>query len=148
MAGKYHQGKYTVKNPEKYVGDANNVIYRSSWECKFFVFCDTHPSVIKWASESIIIPYISPKDGRPHRYFVDMMMIYKTKTGEIKKALIEIKPKVQMSPPVKKAKVTRRYLQEVETYAVNTAKWKAAKQWADKNGVEFKILNEHDLGIK
>lgn len=41
--------KWFPKNPEKYVGDVNNIISRSSWETKFMNWCDQNPAVIKCA---------------------------------------------------------------------------------------------------
>ena len=38
---KYHQGTYKVKDPNKYVGDPNNIVFRSSWELKFMNWCDS-----------------------------------------------------------------------------------------------------------
>ena len=61
---KYLQGKYKVRNEAKYNGDASNVIYRSSWELKFLVWCDNNPNVVSFSSEEIIIPYKSPVDGK------------------------------------------------------------------------------------
>ena len=37
---RFHQGKYKLRNPQKYKGDVSNCIYRSSWEYKFYVYCD------------------------------------------------------------------------------------------------------------
>ena len=54
--GRFAQGKYSLKNPEKYIG-TKTPTYRSSWEFTFMKFCDEHPSVAKWASEAIKIPY-------------------------------------------------------------------------------------------
>ena len=34
-------------------------------------WCDITHSVQEWGSEEIIIPYISPVDGKRHRYFPD-----------------------------------------------------------------------------
>jgi len=51
------QGYYKVSNIKKYVGDPNLVIYRSSWEFAFCKWCDASPSVLKWSSEPIKIPY-------------------------------------------------------------------------------------------
>ena len=39
----------------------------------FEAFLDTNPKVKKWASEEIWIPYKGP-DGKPHRYFPDIMI--------------------------------------------------------------------------
>lgn len=41
----YYQGKYKVKNYQKYKGDPTNVIYRSSWELKFLKYCDDNDNV-------------------------------------------------------------------------------------------------------
>jgi len=146
--GKYHQGKYQLRNPQKYVGDVNNVVYRSSWEIKAMNWLDLNPSILKWGSEELIIPYISPKDGQLHRYFPDFVMQYKTSKGEIKHAILEVKPNAQCMMPVKPKRQTQRYLTEVLTYAVNQAKWEAAKVWCGKKGWDFVILDEYHLGIK
>jgi hypothetical protein len=41
MGFKGHKGKYVVKNKEKYVGDVNNITYRSSWV--HFSHMEEHP---------------------------------------------------------------------------------------------------------
>lgn len=107
-------------------------------------YCDTSPNILRWASEEIVIPYISPVDRKPHRYYVDFLIEIKTPDG-IKTWLIEIKPKKQCNAPQKRSRVTRAYINEVKTWAVNTAKWEAAKQISQSKGWEFKILTEDDL---
>ena len=87
---KYNQGRFHPQNPEKYKGDLQNIIYRSSWELKFMQWCDRNPNVIEYASEEFCIPYLSPIDGRVHRYFPDFIMKVKEQSGEIKKYIIEI----------------------------------------------------------
>ena len=94
-----YKGRYIPKKPSKYRGDAQNIIYRSLWERKFMVYCDTSPSIIEWGSEEVIIPYLSPLDGRIHRYFPDFYIKVKQADGLMKKMIIEVKPKVQCSPP-------------------------------------------------
>jgi hypothetical protein len=142
-----YKGIYKVQNPSKYVGDHNNVIYRSLWERKFMVFCDNNSSVLKWSSEEVAVPYLSPIDGKYHRYFVDFLVEFKTNNGsEI--FLIEIKPKRHCSPPKKGKKMTKNYLQEMQTWKINSSKWSHARQFADKNNWKFKILTEDDLNIK
>lgn len=143
---KFHQGKYTPKNPSKYAGDSNNIIYRSSWEKKAMVFFDSNPGILKWGSEELIIPYISPLDNRQHRYFPDFAVVYKTREGYIKRALIEVKPSAQCKPPKQKKK-TKKMLEETKTYLVNQAKWEAAKKWCDRNEFEFMILTEKELKV-
>jgi hypothetical protein len=139
---------YFVKNPAKYVGDISKIVARSSWEKKLMLFLDTNPSILKWTSETFIVPYISPIDSRPHRYFVDFAVIYKTKSGEVKKAMIEVKPAAQARPPERKKKRQATFLKEIETYEINQAKWKAASEFAKKQGMDFLVLTEHELGIK
>lgn len=138
-SGKYYQGKYTVKNPEKYRGDVSNVIYRSSWELRFMIWCDTNPKIKQFSSEETIIPYVSPKDGRPHRYFVDFKIV----TDKNKTFLVEIKPKAQCRPP----RNGKNYLTEGLTYMINQSKWSYAKQYAEDRNWSFIVLTEDDLGI-
>ena len=52
-----YKGKFHPKNPGKYRGNTSNIIYRSMWELRFMRYLDSHPHVIEWASEEIIIPY-------------------------------------------------------------------------------------------
>lgn len=142
--GKAITSIYKPSYPEKYMGDPNNIICRSSWERHFCHWCDHTPDIVKWASEEFSIPYVSPKDGRVHRYYPDALI--QKKDG--KKYLVEIKPARQTQPPVKKSRVTKTYINECLTYEINKAKWAAAREFALDNGVEFLILTENELGIK
>lgn len=138
--------KWEPKNPEKYQGDVKNIIARSNLEIKFMNYCDSRDNILKWASEEFFIPYISPVDGRPHRYFVDFACSMINSKGEIKHYLVEIKPDVETRPPVKtKGKRQAVLLEETITYAVNQAKWKAAKEFAKQRGAEFIVVTEKDL---
>lgn len=110
------------------------------------IWCDKNPSVLKWSSETIVVPYISPLDNKPHRYYVDFFVEYvEAKTGAIIKKLIEIKPRAQRLEP--KNKGGKSYRAAVETYVVNQAKWKAAEIFAKSHGMTFVVLDEYDLGI-
>ena len=142
-----YKGKYIPKKPSKYRGDAKNIIYRSLWERKFMVYCDTSPSITEWGSEEVIIPYLSPLDGRMHRYFPDFYIKVKQSDGSTKEMIIEVKPKIQCSPPKTPKRKTRRFISEVRTWGVNEAKWKYAVRWCEDNGMIFKIMTEDDLGI-
>ena len=53
----------------------------------------------------------------------------------------------QQKPTKKTGKVTKTFIKEVTTYAINQAKWNAAAEYAKDNGIEFKVLTEVDLGI-
>jgi hypothetical protein len=142
------KSKYKPSNPEKYKGNYNNIICRSSWERKFCRWCDLNENVISWGSEEFFIPYVSPIDNKVHRYYPDFIIQVKESNGKNKTYLIEVKPKKQTLPPVKKSKVTKNFIYETKTYAVNQAKWKAAKEWCDDRLIEFKIITEDELGIR
>ena len=143
-----YKGRYIPTNPKKYRGDLSRIIYRSLWERKFMVYCDTNNSVLEWGSEEIIIPYLSPLDGRVHRYFPDFYIKIRQRNGSIKKMIIEIKPKKQCKPPKPVTRKTRKWLNEIKTYSINEAKWKSATKWCENNDMEFKILNEDHLDIR
>ena len=143
-----YKGRYTPKNPKKYKGDYHNIIYRSSWERKFMVYCDNSDNILEWGSEEIIIPYLSPWDGKLHRYFPDFYIKVRQASGNIKKFIIEVKPKKQTRPPEPVNRKTKKWLNEVKTYSINEAKWKSASEWCSNNDMEFKILTEEELGIR
>jgi hypothetical protein len=138
----YHKRKYVPMFPQKYIGDASNIVMRSSWETKFAIWCDRNPDILKWSSEETIIPYVSPVDGKPHRYFVD----FKIQTVNNKVYLVEIKPSSQTVPP-KGTRKTKRYLEEAATYLVNQAKWDSARRFAKARNWEFMVITERELGL-
>lgn len=143
-----YKGKFQPSYPRKYKGDPTNIIYRSLWERKFMVYCDTNENILEWGSEEVIVPYKSPVDNRFHRYFPDFYIKYKDANGRIKKSLIEIKPFKQTQEPMVQKRKTKGYVYEVVEYAKNQAKWSAAKEWCLDRGYEFKVLTENELGIK
>lgn len=140
-----YSGRFLPTNPHKYVGDHKNIIYRSSWECRFMHKFDISDWVISWASEELVIPYISPVDGRWHRYFVDFVIKVKDKDGKLKTWMIEVKPKKQTKAPEVKKRITKQYITEVTTWGVNQAKWKAATEYCLDRGWEFVIFTEDHL---
>lgn len=147
MARSYIQGKWFPRNPGKYKGNPNEIVYRSSWERRFFEWADMNPSVIEWSSEEVVVPYICETDNRMHRYFVDVSMKIKTTDGTVKSFLVEIKPWQQTQPPKFPGRQTARYLNEVSTFVKNQSKWKAAKEYARRYGAEFIVLTEKELSI-
>jgi len=147
-----YRGFFKPTNPDKwYISDSGlgrgKIEYRSLWELKFMKWADTHPNILAVASEEVIIPYRSPVDGRVHRYYMDFWVKMKNSAGETVEKIIEVKPFAQTKQPRKK-KNQRKFISECKTYAVNQAKWKAAKEWADDKGMEFLIMTEYELGIK
>lgn len=150
-----YKGRFRPKNPKKYKGDPTKIIYRSLWEFKFFRRMDDHPDVIWWQSEEVIVPYVSPIDGRRHRYFPDVIVHMRDANNKLSTKMIEIKPAAQTRPPdprnknkTKTGRISRRYINEVKTYGINEAKWKAAKNYCADRGWEFMIMTEKELGIK
>ena len=145
---KCHQGFFHPKNPKKYKGNSQNIVYRSSWELKFMRWCDSNENILEYGSEEFCINYYNPVKQKVCRYFPDFIIKVKENTGKIKTYVIEVKPKKQTLPPKTPKRQTKSYLYECKTYAVNQAKWKAAKEWCDDRRIEFKIITEDDLGIK
>jgi len=144
---KTYKGKFRAKNPGKYRGDINNIVYRSLWELRFMKWCDLNDSVQEWGSETVIVPYISPVDRKIHRYFVDFYIKVNAKTGISQKYLIEIKPERFTKPPAIPQKKTKKFIDEVFQYGVNEAKWKAAFEFCQDRNMKFMVLTEKDLGI-
>lgn len=136
---KYAQGNYTPKNPDKYVGKGIPK-YRSGWELTFMIFCDTNKSVLKWASESLAIPYKNPVTGKNSNYIPDFFVLYENRLGRKIAEIVEIKPKKQslLESKVANAKNTA-------VIAVNYAKWQAAGEYCKRNGLIFRVITEDDL---
>jgi hypothetical protein len=145
---KYQQGFFRPRNPEKYMGDSNNIVYRSSWELKFMQWCDRNPSILRYGSEEFSIPYYNPVKQRVCRYFPDFIMEVLETNGKKQKYVVEVKPKRQTVPPVQGKKKTKTYLNEMNTYAVNKSKWKAVQEWCDDRMIKFQLITEFELGIR
>ena len=146
--GESIKSKYTPIYPSKYQGNTKHIICRSSWERKFCKLCDMNNSIISWASEEFSIPYVSPKDNRVHKYYPDYLIKVREKNDMIKTYMVEVKPFKQTRPPKTPKRKTKSYLTECVTYAVNQAKWKAAKEFCEDHRIEFKVVTEKELGIR
>ena len=139
---KFKQGYFNPKNPEKYIGNKINLIYRSNLEYKFMIICDFSPIILKWSYETHIVPYYNPIDKKVHKYIVDFYIEVKDESV-IKKYLVEVKPEYKLTPPVLReskkmnAKSISNYNYEVEDYIKNQMKWKFAEAYAEKIGCEF-----------
>ena len=139
MASKFAQGKFQMTQPEKYVG-VKMPTYRSSWEWSFMKFCDTNPSVQKWASEAVRIPYRDPLTGKQTVYVPDFFIQYVDKNFKMHVELIEIKPASQsILERVGKSKYNQ------AQFVKNQAKWASATIWCKQQGIKFRIVNENDL---
>ena len=99
----YHQGNYIPTNKDKVIklNNQGGVYFRSSLERKLMIYLDNNPDIIRWASESIEIPYISEEYAngevvnKQRRYYPDFY--YEINTGgNIKRVIAEVKPKSEV----------------------------------------------------
>lgn len=135
---KFANGLYTMMNPQKYVG-TGRPRYRSGWEHAFMRFCDVNEHIVKWASESVRIPYYNPVKGKNTTYVPDFLIQYRNKNNIVVTELIEIKPKGQSIVESKQNNAQRAVV------AVNHAKWTAARAWCKQQGITFRVITEDDI---
>lgn len=133
------RGRFIPRNPAKYVGNPNNILFRSSWELAFFKWLDNNAAIVRWGSEELAIPYISPLDNRQHRYYPDIIILYKHKDGSLRKEIVEIKP---YSQTVATPRMSDR---DKQALVVNEAKWKAAAAFAEQMGAKFRVITEKTM---
>jgi hypothetical protein len=136
---RFAKGHFNIKNPEKYVGN-KTPIYRSSWEFAFMRFCDEHPSVTKWASEAIRIPYRNPLTNKNTIYVPDFFIAYVDAGGLQRSELIEVKPENQTL----REKVGRSRANQA-AWIVNQAKWAAARAFCKQKGIIFRVISDRDI---
>lgn len=133
------KGRFIPINPAKYVGNPNNIFFRSSWELTVLKFFDKSNAVIRYASEEIVVPYVSPKDGKVHRYFPDFYVELINAQQVIEKWLVEVKPLKETDHQFAKT------VYDKMAVAINEAKWNAAKKFCSMNGLQFKVITELDI---
>jgi hypothetical protein len=141
MSLKFAQGIFTPKHPEKYVG--NRLPYcRSSWETTFCMFCDNNPAVQQWSSEPVKIPYRDPLTGKHTVYVPDFLISYIDRYQKKHVEMVEIKPANQMI----KERVGKNPYNQAQ-FVKNQAKWAAATQFCNQQGIKFRVINEMDLFV-
>ena len=110
-----------------------------------FRYADINPKVKYFSIEPFNIPYVKPLDNKVHRYFIDMYLEFINGS----KFIVEIKSKGETIRPIKPKKLTSKsilnYKESVETFIVNQAKWKSAKEFAKEKNLKFVILTEEQL---
>tara|TARA_R100000008_G_scaffold45672_1_gene26819 strand:- start:325 stop:792 length:468 start_codon:yes stop_codon:yes gene_type:complete len=144
-----YKGLYNPKNPKKYIGNVNNITYRSMWERRCMKYFDENPGVIKWASEEVAIPYYDTATKTTRRYYPDFLIKVVTKEGQEKTHLIEVKPAKELAPPVKtRGKRKSTILYEMKAYQMNRDKFASARKWCDKRNIAFDIWTEKHLKMK
>jgi len=129
---KSYKGLFKPTNPKKYVGNTNQIVYRSLLERRFMRYCDNNKDILFWASEELPVRYYSPLDKKYHRYFPDFVV--KTVNGD--KYMIEIKPYRQALKPKPPKKKTKSYMRESFEYIKNQAKWSAARVYCEENNMK------------
>lgn len=142
-----YKGHFKPKYPQKYKGNPTNIIYRSLYELKLMTYLDKNTNVLEWASEEFFVPYVSPIDGKIHRYFPDFWIKKVNNEGIVETLVIEVKPKTQTVPPAPQKNITKSYLYEVKNWGINQAKWEAANKYCSKKDWKFVIVTEKELGI-
>lgn len=141
------QGIFKPVNRKKYTGtNIDKIVYRSGLERKFMKYCDHSDSILKWESETVVIPYKKPTDNKIHRYYMDFWIEKELPGCNTKQYLVEIKPYDFLTPPKPRKRKTKKYLAEIENYAVNMAKWKQARIFAEERNMTFTIITEKTLG--
>ena len=133
-----YKTKFKPMNTKKYIGDVDKIVCRSLWERNICKFCDEHPNIKKWTFEEIAIPYFSPIDQKMHNYFPDFLIEFEN-LGETKTWMLEVKPKKQTYLKENASK------KEKVTWIINQSKWKAAEDYCQKHGIEFKIITEKEI---
>lgn len=155
------QGWYRVLNSSKFINqmqESKNVMkstrivdgfleinYKSGLELKCLRYCDMNIHVKKFSLEPFAIKYISPKDGKIHRYFIDFFIEF----SNSQKFLVEVKSSGETREPKMPGKKTEKailnYQKARQTYEINKSKWSAAQAFCKEKGLTFIILTENEL---
>ncbi len=136
---KYAQGKYQIKNREKYVGN-KSPSYRSSWEFAVMSMCDNNPAIIQWASEAIHINYRNPFTNRNTIYVPDFFVLFMDANGKTHGEVWEIKPSKETS-----LQEAGRSPRAQAAAILNMAKWEAARAYCKAQRLNFRVITEFDL---
>jgi hypothetical protein len=131
---RYSQGYIDPRSCKKLINNSEPVVYRSSYERTFVVWCETSSQVVRWGSECICIPYLLP-DGSRHKYYPD----YYVEMRDGSKYVIEVKPSNQTKAPVNENSWAHR------EWVKNNCKWRAAQEYCQAKGFQFKILTERTI---
>jgi hypothetical protein len=132
--------EYIPMNPHKYCG-SYPIICRSTWEQRMCGWFDFNKDVLEWSSEGHRIRYIDPTTGKNRIYYPDFYVMFKNR----KKFIVEVKPLKDIRMPKRGKKSQRTLMIYEQTISINQAKFKAAKQYCKKLGMEFIVLTEKDL---
>lgn len=95
----------------------------------------------------MIVPYRNPVSGNTNRYFPDFWFEKTTKDNKKMSFLVEVKPHAETLPPkpAKDGRGAKRYQRAMATYAINQAKWDAARKKCDDRNWTFKVITERHI---
>ena len=130
------RARFIPTNPGKYVGDVDKIFARSSWEVTVMKYFDQRSDVVRWGSEELAIPYLSPADNRVHNYFPDFFVEYYDKDGKLQREIVEVKPLHETEQKAAKNERSQAALQ------VNHAKWRYAAEFCESKGMKFRVITE------
>lgn len=134
-------GYFPLNETKKYRG-IGPIIYRSSWEKKFCIYCERQPNIQWWSSESIAIKYLHALDGKYHTYYPDFLVHLTDGTTII----VEVKPKAQLIKPKPPKKITPKTMKSYkwihDTWVTNMCKKDAAEQFAKARGWSYLLVTE------
>lgn len=146
---KFRQGYFHPKFPDKYRGNPEKIVFRSSWEKKFMNFLDLSEDIVEWGSETFSIKYFYPApygNNAYHQYFPDFYFVRVDENNNRQRFLVEVKPKNQLQKPHEPKRKTEKSIKNynylMECYTKNYFKNLAAKEFCKFNNMKYVYLTE------
>jgi len=147
---KYKQGIYKPRNKAKCINtqSGKKVEYRSQLEFEYMYKLDYSNRITKWGSEVVWIPYYNPIKKRVCQYWTDLV-VHSKEHGVL---IVEIKPEKEITA-ILENKIPKRtgrkkestLMYELKMFAINQAKWRAAKEYCDTKGWKFVLVSEKNI---
>jgi hypothetical protein len=147
---RYHQGYYKIQNVSKYIGNPVDIVYRSSWEYRFMLYCDLNDGVKKWGSEIYKIPYVDYL-GHSRSYIPDFYLetVNSSNPDYVNKFLVEVKPEAETKEPIIPKTISEKKLKALEyqiaQWQKNKYKWAYAKEWCKSRDITFWLVTEYHI---
>ena len=141
------QGYFPLNEATKYKGPGP-IIFRSSWERKFCLYCERNPEITWWSSESFCIKYFNVLDNKYHNYFPDFIVSLRNGSTFI----VEVKPKAQLKKPTPPKRATKKALESYkwahDAFVTNMCKKQAAEEFAKTKGWQYLLVTEDFFSAK
>jgi hypothetical protein len=143
-------GTYYVSNPSK-TGGITSYQFKSKLEMAMMKYCDENEKILQWSYEpDRPLSYIdfssidekTNKPGKQRKYYIDFVVVYKTREGKQQIVYIEVKAHRETQPPPKNSNP-----KEMKTWIRNSSKWSAAKKFCESKGYLFRIVTEREFGV-